>query len=925
MKKNYLMIAAALVLAGNVWGGSWSWSWHDNTVSRLLGEKGNTYVYEYVWYTGGEAKDYPMNRMVLSFKKAEGVEWNGKTVPPAGDYRVSTNEMYGNMAMYQEQNNGNRWYYEDKLQYSVLCPDEVTELRYRQGNIVFEEGADGPYVHCYPVGGDLQFKIFTPTNATPTTGHTFTIGSPAVYHSVSVSSADETQGTVAAEYKSGYVYASNREKEYKEGSVYTLRATAAAGYHFVCWTLDGERVADALQAFDLTITGDGNYVAEFAPDSDPQYAITVVSSDEAMGTVSGTGNYYVRTMAQLAAVPSDRIYKLIEWQDADGNAVGTTMAFYPIVSKDMTYTAVFGERPRYEVSAKPNISAGGTVTGGGTYYEDEEVTLRATANEIYKFEGWSTNGGATMFSKEDVLTVTVTEAITYTACFAMRPLYTVSLTSGDASRGTVSGGGKYYEGQTAVLTATPKTGYYFQKWSDGVLQNPRQAKVKSDMALTAQFATYQYNLPWEGAQAEVLKATESVLVYKYEWATQGTNPKVSMVINYKAASAAEYAGMRVPDKGNYVISTNETQGNIARYADNPAKWYYNGEQQYSWLTATNGTEYRFYTGTITFEEGADGPYIQSGKSGVDFRLANTEMKSPFSSSFSIGRPAVYYNVQGVSADETMGTVSLIYKSGYVYADSREREYKLNSVYTLKAEPKAGYQFVSWNDGNREAERELTITGNASYTARFAPYDPSQWNREITMSPYGFASFYNDTAYIIPDGGPSAMIYTGITGRSLTYETLEVIPAHTAVVFYGEPNATYTLVATLSDAFYANNLLKGTLSTETITDNGRTHYILSQNNGQGGWLWPQGTVSGVGAFTNHAHKAYLEIPSSYGAAPRFFTMHGEAIGNTDNATAIRENAETDNAPYYDILGRQVKELISGQIYIHNGKKIIYNPK
>ena len=40
-----------------------------------------------------------------------------------------------------------------------------------------------------------------------------------------------------------------------------------------------------------------------------------------------------------------------------------------------------------------------------------------------------------------------------------------------------------------INQATPKTGFAFDKWSDGSTQNPRTVKLTSDLTLTASFKT----------------------------------------------------------------------------------------------------------------------------------------------------------------------------------------------------------------------------------------------------------------------------------------------------------------------------------------------------------------------------------------------------------------------------------------------------
>ena len=67
--------------------------------------------------------------------------------------------------------------------------------------------------------------------------------------------------------------------------------------------------------------------------------------------------------------------------------------------------------------------------------------------------------------------------------------HTLTVRSANESQGSVSGGGTFDEGSTQTVQATPKTGFAFDKWSDGSTQNPRTVKLTSDLTLTASFKT----------------------------------------------------------------------------------------------------------------------------------------------------------------------------------------------------------------------------------------------------------------------------------------------------------------------------------------------------------------------------------------------------------------------------------------------------
>lgn len=64
--------------------------------------------------------------------------------------------------------------------------------------------------------------------------------------------------------------------------------------------------------------------------------------------------------------------------------------------------------------------------------------------------------------------------------------YTVSL-SCNPDHGTVTGAGNYAAGATAIIKATAKAGFTFEKWSDGNTNAQRNIVVNEDITLVATF------------------------------------------------------------------------------------------------------------------------------------------------------------------------------------------------------------------------------------------------------------------------------------------------------------------------------------------------------------------------------------------------------------------------------------------------------
>jgi uncharacterized repeat protein (TIGR02543 family) len=73
----------------------------------------------------------------------------------------------------------------------------------------------------------------------------------------------------------------------------------------------------------------------------------------------------------------------------------------------------------YTITLSVDPSAGGTVTGAGTYEDGASVTITATASDEYTFAGWYS--GDTKISGNASYTFTATGDVTYTADFAAAP------------------------------------------------------------------------------------------------------------------------------------------------------------------------------------------------------------------------------------------------------------------------------------------------------------------------------------------------------------------------------------------------------------------------------------------------------------------------------------------------------------------------
>ena len=115
---------------------------------------------------------------------------------------------------------------------------------------------------------------------------------------------------------------------------------------------------------------------------------------------------------------------------------------------------------QYTITTNVTPSGAGTVEGAGTYYENTECTLTATANHGYAFDKWSDN------NTDNPRTVTVTGNATYTANFRQLTehhcTYTPQQTNGTIAVNTPSG--QLFAGDIVTLIATPAPGFCLDEW-----------------------------------------------------------------------------------------------------------------------------------------------------------------------------------------------------------------------------------------------------------------------------------------------------------------------------------------------------------------------------------------------------------------------------------------------------------------------------
>jgi hypothetical protein len=299
------------------------------------------------------------------------------------------------------------------------------------------------------------------------------------------------------------------------------------------------------------------------------FTVVTTSSPTTGGTTSGGGSYLSGAQATISATPNTG-YNFFNWTE-NSNVVSTSAGYTFVVTANRNLVANFAPQ-QYIISTSSNPIAGGTTSGGGTYNFGATATVTATANGTWTFLNWTENGN--VVSTTPAYSFTVSANSTLVANFTQDPTFLITTASVPVSGGTTSGGGNYYSGQPATVTATANAGYNFANWTENgnVVSTIASYSftVNGARSLVANFVLQQFSIitaadPPSGGitggdgtftygnQATVTATANSNFTFSY-WSENGsvvaTTPQYSFTVTASRLLVANFE----PDP-TYLITT----------------------------------------------------------------------------------------------------------------------------------------------------------------------------------------------------------------------------------------------------------------------------------------------------------------------------------------------------------------------------------
>lgn len=144
---------------------------------------------------------------------------------------------------------------------------------------------------------------------------------------------------------------------------------------------------------------------------------------------------------------------------------GTSKYIQPF---ELSLTGDVATATQYTINTNMLPDNVGTVSGSGSYYENQDVFLSATPNAGYSFVKWTTGGNDVSSDASYSFKAGAADA-TYTANFISSSTYTITgaIADGQSSYGSITNAGtnNVNQGDNITLVATPNEGYLFVNWT----------------------------------------------------------------------------------------------------------------------------------------------------------------------------------------------------------------------------------------------------------------------------------------------------------------------------------------------------------------------------------------------------------------------------------------------------------------------------
>lgn len=295
--------------------------------------------------------------------------------------------------------------------------------------------------------------------------------------------------------------------------------------------------------------------------------------------------------------------------------------------------------------------------------------------------------------------------------------YTLTISAGKGGTVNEEVNGEYYEGTEVTIEAYPDERYKFVEWSDHNTEASRVITIDKDITLTAQFEALplpEYTVTVTAGNGGKIAVGNSGLRTTFSASVQeGTQLQIRAVAD-EGYYFLQWSDGNTDEKRTITVTDDLTLSAVfavvyysfERYAGEGGK--VGGSAIGSYAYGTELTVFASAFDDYVFVEWQDGNgnFVSSDWYYTFTLTSDLTLVAVF-------RAVQYYIVDVASSNASQGTVTI---SGGT--TNSEGKYKEGSEITITAIPTDEYKFSSWDDGNTDNPRVITVNANISLLALF---------------------------------------------------------------------------------------------------------------------------------------------------------------------------------------------------------------
>ncbi len=251
----------------------------------------------------------------------------------------------------------------------------------------------------------------------------FDLGAPAYFYMTLIEEHYEVIAEVVPQY-AGWIEGA---WGYSPGEEVWLWAYPHSGYQFHSWRIDGVVVSTDNPYIFIMPTHDVHITAHFYTEDYTSYTVSLSVNPANAGVATGAGDFVEGETVTVQATPNSG-YQFLNWTNVGGSVVSTNSIYsFVMPAQNVSLTANFDVVPvNYTLTLVANPSAGGSVSGGGTYEPGTSVTVSATVNSGYQFINWTDAGSNVVSNTTSFAYIMPASDVTLTANFQLIPTYSVT-------------------------------------------------------------------------------------------------------------------------------------------------------------------------------------------------------------------------------------------------------------------------------------------------------------------------------------------------------------------------------------------------------------------------------------------------------------------------------------------------------------------